>query len=115
MRATCYQTEQIIIAAIISDQTTLTYCAVHPTMIVALASTQPPLKSKQSTVHLMGLKINHNQTKANRVNQLLVESILQDPDKKEGRQSFGSDMHLVRYKSNLVRCAASEDLLHPLQ
>ena len=84
-------------------------------MIVALTPTQPPDKGKPSTVHLMGLKLNHNQTKAHRVNQLPMGSILQKPDKTGKGPSFGTDMHLALFKSKLVRCAASEDSLRSPQ
>ena len=90
-------------AELTNDWTISYYYHVHPTMIAALAPTQLINASHVSIVHLMGLKINHNQTKHDRVNELLMASILQNPEKKEEAQSFGSDMHLVVFKSKLVR------------
>ena len=74
-------------------------------MIAALAQTQPIDACKTLTVHLIGLKINHNQTKRDSVNELVMASILQNPEKRGEAQSFGSDMHLVVFKSKLVRHA----------
>ena len=88
---------------LINDRTTSFYYHVHQTMIAALAPTQPINTSDMSIVHLMGLKIRHNQTKHDHVNELLVTRILQNQEKKEEAQSFGSDMHLVVFKSKLVR------------
>ena len=74
-------------------------------MIAALAQTQPIDACKTLTVHLIGLKINHNQTKRDSVNELVMASILQNPEKKGEAQSFGFDTHFVVFKSKLVRHA----------
>ena len=69
-------------AELITNWTESYYYHVHPTMTAALAPTQLINACNTSTGHLMGLKINHNQTKRDPANEFAMASILQNPEKR---------------------------------
>ena len=88
----------------LTDQTKQAYFPVHPTMIAALLPTQQDEDINESIVHLQGLTVNHNYPKTKRVNDLVFQSILNDPSEKgSNAQTIGTDMILTLFKSTLVR------------